>query len=318
MYLLAEGCFSEIAIYEQRASFGGVWNYTPDKSGGKVEIPQTNPHQALEEPLWQDVASEDGESRRSRKQARFLSPMYDRLETNIAHKMMAYSDDPAIAKNQLFPDRESVLQYLEGYADDVKHLVKFETQVTTVRRSQSQSGKDVWHLESRDLDLDRVSSDTYDAIVVASGHYSVPRIPDIKNIKQWNEAYPGRISHSKFYRRPEEFASLKTVIVGQSASGLDISAQISPYCIPPLIVSQRSLPALPNGHASTSKRVKPEIIEFLPPSSGTCERAVRFADGHVGKDIDAVLFCTGYHYAYPFLSSLQPPLITNGDRVHHL
>jgi len=45
----------------------------------------------------------------------------------------------------------------------------------------------------------------YDAIAVASGHYTVPFIPDIPGISEWNKAYPGRISHSKFFRRPEEY-----------------------------------------------------------------------------------------------------------------
>ena len=60
----------------------------------------------------------------------FLSPMYERLETNILHTMMACSDDPSIANSQLFPGREEVLRYLEGYADDLKHLFESETQVT--------------------------------------------------------------------------------------------------------------------------------------------------------------------------------------------
>lgn len=53
----------------------------------------------------------------------------------------------------------------------------------------------------------------------------------------------------------------------------------------------------------------PEIVEFLPR-----ERGVRFASGRVDKDIDAVIFCTGFHYSYPFLKSLDPAIVVPGGR----
>lgn len=253
---------------------------------------------------------------KSQQSATFVSPMYERLETNIPHTLMAYSDDLSLTNDQLFPGRESVLRYLKHYADDVKHLIRFQTQVTEIRRKQST--KETWEVESRDLLSNRISSKMYDAVVVASGHYTVPNIPNIKGIKQWNDVYSGRISHSKFYRRPEDFAGKKTIIVGNSASGVDISTQISPFCAPPLIMSQRSVSPLLDADTSSDKIIMPEIVEFLAAPSDASERAVRFANDHVEVNVDAVLFCTGYHYSYPFLSSLQPPLITTGDRVHHL
>ena len=33
-------------------------------------------------------------------------------------------------------------------------------------------------------------------------------------------------------------------------------------------------------------------------------RAVTFVNGHVEKDVDKFVFCTGYRYQYPFLDSL--------------
>lgn len=58
----------------------------------------------------------------------------------------------------------------------------------------------------------------------------------------------------------------------------------------------------------------PEIVEFLPE-----QRGVRFANGRVENDIDAVIFCTGFHYSYPFLQGLKPPVVVpDGGHAAHL
>lgn len=58
----------------------------------------------------------------------------------------------------------------------------------------------------------------------------------------------------------------------------------------------------------------PEIAEFLPE-----QRAVRFANGDTETGIDAVVFCTGYHYSFPFLRNVEPPIVqADGSHAAHL
>jgi hypothetical protein len=57
----------------------------------------------------------------------------------------------------------------------------------------------------------------------------------------------------------------------------------------------------------------PTIEEFLID-----ERAVCFSDGHIETDIDSVIFCTGYHYSFPFLGPLRQSLTPEGSYVRHL
>ena len=45
----------------------------------------------------------------------------------------------------------------------------------------------------------------YDAVVVAGGHYDLPYVPDIGGLAAWKENYPGAVTHSKSYRRPDSF-----------------------------------------------------------------------------------------------------------------
>lgn len=239
--------------------------------------------------------------------------MYEGLETNIPHFLMQFSDSPSLTRNQLCPSREATLQYLREYANDLKHMTRFHTQVIDVRQ-KTEDGNDCWLVRYIDFKSNETAESAYDAIVVASGHYTVPFIPDIPGIREWNKRYPGIISHSKFYSRPQKFADQKVLIVGYAASGRDIAAQVATYSQTPLIVSRRSS-SLADQDTMTVK-FAPEIVEFLLSSSP--KTAVRFRNGQIETNLDAVIFCTGYLYSYPFLSALLPPVIGTGERVQHL
>lgn len=304
--LKAECHFNVIDIFEQRSSLGGIWNYSPESAGGETRVPQTNPFLPLEKPITKSRKTHEA-------RLEFQTPMYENLETNIPHNLMQYSDQPFLAENQLFPSRESTLQYLQSYGQDIQDIVKLGTQVTEVRRSYEDS-KASWQLHYQSLTLETVHKDTYDAVVVASGHYTVPYLPEIDGIRRWNSTYMESIYHSKFYQKPQDFDGMKVLVVGNSASGQDISAQLTSCCRLPVMVSVRSKP--PPDRSSPSKVFVPEIVEFVSPLCA--RRAVRFSDGQVEMDIDAIIFCTGYFYSYPFLSSILPPLIDTGERVQNL
>lgn len=194
--MLAEKCFSQIDIYEQRSALAGVWNYTPENDGrGAFAIPQTDPRQPLDKPIWRHAPGHGYAS----KQATFVSPLYDRLEANLPKGLMQHSDTPFPDEEQLFPTHASITLYLEKYAEEVKHLVKFEHQVMSIRKNKT------WQLSALDLVSKTPSTEDYDAVVVASGHYNIPFIPDRPGLQEWAKQYPGVVTHAKLYRRPEDY-----------------------------------------------------------------------------------------------------------------
>jgi len=263
--------------------------------------------QSLEKPSWGNgPGKESGPI--------FTTPMYEGLESNLPKSLMCYSDKPFSSESPLFIPREGVCQYLEEYAEDVKSLIQFETQVLDIGLRSIKPNPDVWTVKYQNLRSGTEMSAVYDAVAVCIGHYNVPYVPDIPGIREWNEAFPGRLSHSRYYRRLEDFTDKKVIVVGNSASGVDIATQISAVAKPPVLVSSRSESFLVSTGAG--KEEVPEIVEFLPPSEAVC--AVRFKDGRIEDGVDAVLFCTGYLYSYPFLPSLHPKLISNGFRVQNV
>ncbi|KAI1772837.1 FAD/NAD(P)-binding domain-containing protein [Hypoxylon cercidicola] len=311
-HLLAEK-FQKIDVFEKQSEVGGVWYYSA-KPSGTISIPHVD---SEDSPIY--APGKDGDSK---GKPVFPSPMYDDLYTNIPHTLMRYSDLAFREGCEIFPTRQDVQEYLVRYARDVRHLIKFSTQVTNVALRQDQ-GRDQWDVRAKDLLTGEETQETYDAVVVASGHYSMPYIPDyIENIAEFNAAYPGVISHAKLYRNAEPYRGKKVVIVGNGPSGLDITRQIQS-------VSQHLL-------LSVRTKTPPEVLEHIGQVEEigqikrflTEDRAIEFystpstpssssSSTRIEKDIDAVLFCTGYIYTFPFLS-LSPPLVTDGRKVHGL
>ncbi|CEN60269.1 hypothetical protein ASPCAL02710 [Aspergillus calidoustus] len=306
-YLLAEKCFERIDVYERRSHMSGVWNHSPAtlKESTSIPIPQLSPTGVLEEPVWLPKAGSKEE------EPTFISPVYDTLDTNLPKELMAYGEKEFPPDVQDFPRHFTVKEYLREYGEEVKEFIQFETQVTDVRRNkQDMTG---WTITTKNLRTRATTTGSYDAVVAASGHFDVPYLPEILGIKEWNEAYPNVIIHSKFYDSPAAFKDKKVIVIGSSASGLDIGNQINEVSKDKVLASQRTEAYL--SPSATDKAYYPEISEFLPPS--THERAVRFADGRVEQDIDAIVFCTGFLYSFPFLSSLNPPVITHGRRAQN-
>ena len=136
--------------------------------------------------------------------------MYDLLETNIPHTLMAYTDQPFPSDIPLFPPHGVVRQYLHDYARDLEPMLSLQTQVLSVRRAAAaaspSSGARGWEVRVLDLQTHQERTAPFDAVLIASGHYNDPFIPDIQGLAEFDGAYPGCVSHSKFYRRPDEYA----------------------------------------------------------------------------------------------------------------
>ncbi|KAI2463381.1 FAD/NAD(P)-binding domain-containing protein [Annulohypoxylon bovei var. microspora] len=338
-YLLAQDAFPQVDVFEQQAEVGGVWNYSAvPRPDAELPVPQVVAFPgSLEKPVYVGDGDGDGKGKPV-----FPSPMYDDLNTNIPHTIMKYSDLSFGDGCEIFPRREDVQAYLVEYAKDVRHAIKFSTQVTDISLREKNSHtpweeRDQWDVSTTDLPTSTPSKETYDAVVVASGHYSTPYIPDgIGAIAAFHEAHPGVISHSKLYRGAAPFRGKKVVVVGTGASGLDVAAQIRRVSRTPLLLSAReavaddALAHFGAGHFAQVGQIKRFLVE---------ERGVEFyalADDdedkdkegggeakekptRIEKDVDAVLFCTGYLFTFPFLTTLaDPPLVTDGRRVHGL
>jgi cation diffusion facilitator CzcD-associated flavoprotein CzcO len=131
----------------------------------------------------------------------FLSPVYPALITNIPHSIMAYSNCPFPGDGQipLFPRHETVLEYLKGYANQLNEVVRYSAQVVDVHPLGDLGNG--WSLTVKDIIHGEEQSETYDAVIIANGHFNDAFVPDMPGLSQWK----GEITHSKFFRGAEAY-----------------------------------------------------------------------------------------------------------------
>lgn len=330
-YIQAQGAYDRIVVYEKRSEVGGVWNYSA-RPTDQEHIPQTSPYLAPDAPL-QPLPGK-GHHPESAAPV-FPTPTYDELYVNIPHPLMGFTDLSMAAVHKaahpgepllIYPHRQTIEDYLVAYSQEVRHLIRFCTKVDDVRllRQRPRQGQangtsnelsddgssrgdeddyvDSWEVRATDTRDASPSAETFDAVIVAHGHYDTTFVPAIANIEAFHEAHPGVLTHSKRYRSPEPFRSKRVVAIGNAASGLDIAGQINAVAQRPVYLSVRSPTSPESLKRLVGAEEVPEIQEFL-----VAERGVRLADGRVLRDLDAVVFCTGYLFSLPFLEKAKPP-----------
>ncbi|KAK6352601.1 hypothetical protein TWF730_009424 [Orbilia blumenaviensis] len=300
--LLSEGLIP--VIYEQRPTFGGVWNYTPETKSRLQHIPQ-------EDPNLDDEPVPDAQG--SGKPV-FISPIYDELETNIPKDLMTFNQTPFGRGLQLFPTHEDTKLYVQEFSKGLEEYTKFNRRVIRLVRQDGLK----WEVETREVVSAETEKETFDAVVIATGHYNVPYIPPISGIEEFERRHPGSILHSKYFRAADGYTGKRVIVVGNSASGIDISTQISEVSQIPLYQSCRSVGAHKDFPLLAPEKIKvvPTIERFVPEG-----RTIIFSDGTIEKDIDIILFCTGYLHSFPFLEESTKPserMVTDGFYIHRL
>lgn len=111
------------------------------------------------------------------------------------------------------------------------------------------------------------------------------------------EKFPGRVVHSKFYRSPWIYANKKILVIGNSASGHDIAVDLLQAVQLPLHQSRRSRGRLDGDGPPPGIKWETVIKEYR------LDGTIAFEDGSELKDVDHIIYCTGYLPSYPFWNS---------------
>jgi len=160
-------------------------------------------------------------------------------------------------------------------------------------------------------------TEDFDAVVVGSGPYDSPHVPEIDGLLQWSKIKcpedPSRFSvyHSRVYRRPERYTGKTVLVVGVGTSGSEIARDLAPYAAK-LYAStkkydweklhpfqRRSFKRFPS-----ETEFVPQISSFEPLSSlheGIKDGKIVLVNGTVLQGVDEIILATGYNRVNPFL-----------------
>ncbi|WP_309387358.1 NAD(P)-binding domain-containing protein [Cerasicoccus frondis] len=215
---------------------------------------------------------------------RIHSSLYASLRTNLPRELMAFRDYPmdvvSYVDERQFPGHVCVLAYLQRFARDFELMphIRFNVRVHHVTPVD-----DGWRVK-----LANGGEERFDAVMVCNGHYREPRVPKLPGM----ERFGGLLMHSHNYRRPENFAGQSVAVFGAKASGEDLAREIS-QCAKCVYWCANGFGHEPAGQGNIDRR---------PAIAGFAMNDIKLTDGEVIADVDAVIFCTGYHYRFPFLA----------------
>jgi cation diffusion facilitator CzcD-associated flavoprotein CzcO len=143
------------------------------------------------------------------------TPQHENLHSNIDPSIMSYTQYPfpdtlsdhlvkRYGPGAPFRDRELIREWVESIfiRNGNEKLIELNT---TVEHAQKKDGKWVLTLRREGPDKNYWWQETFDALVVASGHYNIPWIPQIPGILEYDVKFPGRVLHSKHFRDATKF-----------------------------------------------------------------------------------------------------------------
>ena len=330
-HLLRHGL--DVALFERSSIAGGVWHYDPRTAN---EPPYPNEHPPA--PSKIDASGNESLPRRDSNfgEASFdevsvvhapPGPCYVGLRNNVPTSLMRSTllDWPEGTED--FVSQDHLERYIQRLAEHTGAQEKtlYDTSVESVYKPP---GSPHWTVHTRTLSRHEGTGESsfefvertwqFDAVVVASGHYHEPRVPNIPGLLNLKQRFPDRVMHSKRYRTPNIFQDKNVFIIGAGVSSLDIARE-SQVIAKHIYQSSRGgkfdLPPtlLPSG-AQRVAGIK-EFVEhegntgdFLDDDSPIPFEVV-LEDGTRLHDVDRIVLGTGYISSYPFLGALQDPFI---------
>ncbi len=249
----------EIVCYEKQDDWGGLWNYT-----------------------WRTGLDQYGEP--------VHGSMYRYLWSNGPKECLEFADytfDEHFGKPiASYPPRAVLADYIKGRVEKsgVRKFCKFNHAAHNVTYNDDTG---MFTVTVRDLRTGDWVTEDFDYVVVATGHFSTPNVPQFEGMETFN----GRVLHAHDFRDAREFTGKDIVIVGTSYSAEDIASQCYKYGCKSVTISHRTSPT----HFHW-----PDSFSEVPLITNVNRKTVTFKDG-TSKEVDAIILCTGYLHHFPFL-----------------
>lgn len=144
--------------------------------------------------------------------------VYETAHTISSRRLSQFPDFPMPEDYPDYPSNAQILAYMRAYEAhfDLGHHICLNSRVETVTRQAD--GR--WMVESVRDGQSHVH--TADELFVCSGHHRQPLVPDLPG------AFDGEQIHSVRYKKAQNFASKRVLVVGGGNSACDIAVALAP------------------------------------------------------------------------------------------
>ncbi len=186
-----------------------------------------------------------------------------------------------------YPPRAVLFDYIEGRVKKagVRDWIRFNSPVRHVAYDEHEG---MFHVTVQDETKDVEYTEEFDNVIVASGHFSTPNVPEFPGFDSFN----GRVLHAHDFRDAMEFKDKDILIIGTSYSAEDIGSQCWKYGCKSVTVSHRTAPM---GYKWPDNWQEVPLLEKVEKNTAT------FKDGSTAE-VDAIILCTGYLHHFPFMA----------------
>ena len=136
-----------------------------------------------------------------------------------------------------YPPRAVLFDYIEGRVKKagVRDWIRFSSAIRMVKYNKDKGN---FTVTVHDLKKDSMYDEDYDHVIVASGHFSTPNVPEYPGFDKFN----GRVLHAHDFRDAREFTGKDLLIMGTSYSAEDIGSQCWKYGAKSITNTYRNAP----------------------------------------------------------------------------
>lgn len=226
---------------------------------------------------------------------------------------MSYSDAKFSEEGHRFVLHSEVKEYLENYSKPAKDagLYSFNTSVEEVQLISTNPPKYrlILRKEIPNSTTDEWWSEDFDAVVVGSGQFNVPFVPNIKGLPEFWAKYPEKCIHSKYFKNNVPYTNKIVAVIGCGVSGNDIVFRVRKTA--KRVYQSKRNPSrwekIPGYKFPEDVVYKPEILEITATGHAV------FNDGtQTDEPIDVFVFATGYQHDYKFFRQNFENIIQDG------
>ncbi|CAG7936280.1 unnamed protein product [Penicillium olsonii] len=319
-HLLASGI--QVTVFERSNAAGGVWLYDK-RTPIEAQYPSPRPS------VSQEYVKDD---REGRERTVLLhappGPCYESLTNNVSTPLLQTTLNDWPEGTERFVRHSVLKDYIQDTAQKagVDNVTKFGARVDRVRKNGSSW---VVHWST----LDSSDQEAFDSVIVASGHYHTPLVPDIGGLAEAKSQWPAQIFHSKSFRRSKGLEGKNVLLIGGGVSAIDIAKELSPTVNQIFQSTRNGAFDLPESALPANGRRIGEIKEFKVSASDLPTEhlplTAHLKSGETVGEVDIIILCTGYQLAFPFLEQLndhslsateadETVLVTDGTQIHNL